>query len=303
MAGWWHGKWQVVRTRKWDSDSGFTDPGFTRRVISVTRQWLLVRPKVLALLLFSILAPTPGLAEDVPQYPDIWGRSLVELGIVPADPKERIDLGIGIHAVYRSENRVVLVISVNKTVPNYYIIDFFPGSVSTGDISSIDGRGLGEKLKERTHIKIDGNSVSSNHACAYGSLGGSMTWCPPKGCLFGAKSTYWVSRMHFSKPVAVVMDTCNDYEYKAPPNQPVFHTRDEISSSEPSYVDLGDGTFLAWAWGIDIVRFRADGTTPYRPRDTALIGLDEVNDLERRFSLDPRGFHEGLDALLKTKGY
>lgn len=259
---------------------------------------------IAAVLSFWLVSVSHAHSEDASAYPDIWGRSLVELGVIPADPKQRIDLGIGGRGVYSVDGDIVVEVSVKRDNYRKYRVHFFSGAVTQHKIDDRVPDGY-KIIKKRNYINDHKDLFIIGYTnCSRGSrLMGGVSF------RHGGNRDYkyLAYRLYLKKEPSIVEGeyslACQEGRETPPPGTLPYRTWTPIASTEPDIIDLGDGTVLAWSEPFDIIRFRLDGTTPYRPRDIAILDGREVDDLLAKSSYEPRKIHAALDALLKSRGY
>jgi hypothetical protein len=267
----------------------------------VSRKWTLTAFPLflLAILLVSI----PALAEETQAYPDLWGRSLTELGLIPADCSKRAECGAGAgNEVYQTPTDIVFRVNATS-LSGPVFLHFFAGTVTPAPPYGHEPPEY-KKISSHGGTKLGMRSVAGMGRCARGSsLRGTLAFRDNEA----DRRLYLVlaTRHRYSKPHDVLPDPYPDCgESPLPAGAVPFQTRSMIESYPPKVIALGDGTLLAWSWPLyDIIRFRLDGTTPYRPRGVAIIDGNEIDELEAKASFDPRKVHAALDALLKSRGY
>lgn len=263
------------------------------------------QPLLLAVTLVSaVLASSACQAEKSTDWLASWGVNLEMLSPLSAHtPMHRKE--ILVRSVFRKNNEVFLSVEARERVQGprkathlkSFLVNFGTGEVS--EVRAGEAKikpGLVELPITDTVISQDG-MIYSEDACGRYSLTSSV-WT--------AKAQFFLVRqIILAEPELFPMSRghCAEefYDSAAPP----IKTHRPVVAGTVEFVDLGDGTVLAWDanWVSDIIRFRiADGSTAYRPKTVIILSFDQVQSAFTRARYKPDEFLRELNQILLSNG-
>lgn len=279
---------------------------------------VLIRNLFLAAVAFVATSASPTFAEEKYIHPNSWGLDLREVGLVGENFYSDIRDRASIEGIYIKGNDII--VRVYKPVKpeegsgKSFDVNFATKAISPAPPYTPYGAfGNEYKALKEGWAEYDGYLAGKGFdLCDHATLKSKVSFFSNPPLPYVEKDIFLLTRVRLDKPIAVKMID-HDGVGKVPcrvrevPPVPYLETRtrDLIISGQLRVVGLGDGTVLVWdgRWSTEIVRFRFDGTTEYKPHRLGLVDGGKIDALHEAVNYGPKRFLKGLDAILKEMGY
>lgn len=231
-----------------------------------------------ALILTLLGAPLAQAGQNEIIQPDVWGLDLKALEFPGCGRKCEID----VHSVSTRDGSIRLIILAGaKKKYSYYLVNFSDGRIIApmDEDTALKAKVVGSNLLPNE----PGGWIRAEWVCHYFAYNGYISFVRS---LPNVKPDVWP---FVYKDVAVISKLDRDEFEKYSKkfwNCPIGNFDDSrrfpnvFVAQTPTMADLGDGTILAWGAYVkdEMIRFRRDGTTDYRPRRVAIVDSDVLRE-------------------------